>query len=64
MATDCWSRITLWFDAWFQEGVKRDMRIHGGAVAAAEGDDDVILDEYTARVGQRVILNMPFSMKI
>ena len=61
MATDCWSRITLWFDAWFQEGVKRDMRIHGAV--AAEGDD-VILDEYTARVGQRVILNMPFSMKI
>ena len=60
MATDCLSRITLWFDAWFQEGVKQDMRIHGAA--AAEGDD-VILDEYTARVGQRV-LNMPFSLKI
>ena len=42
----------------FQEG---DMRIHGAA--AAGGDDDVILDEYTARVGQRV-MNMPFSLKI
>ena len=50
----------MWFDAWFQEDVKRDMRINGAV--AAEGND-VILDEYTARVGQR-ILNMPFSMKI